>query len=297
MIKKLKSFEYLKPSTLSEAVSLLEEYGKDARLFAGGTDLLTGMKESGQSPKYLIDIKQLPELNVFHYDDKSGLRLGAATTIRTIETSDVIGEKYPHLVQGTRVLGSVQIRHRATVGGNICNASPCADTVPNLMVSGAALVLESAKGRREVPFSAFFMGPGITAIDKEILVEIKVPPPGPHTKGCFLDISRRKAVDLSLVSVAVKLDCPAPESPVDNVCIALGSVAPTIFRAKKTESLLEGRQLEPALVEEAARTVAAECDPIDDVRASAWYRREMVGTLFKRALRCISDEIRKGVRG
>jgi carbon-monoxide dehydrogenase medium subunit len=281
-------------ATMQQAVAAMREHGREASLFAGGTDLLVGMKESRNSPKYLVDIKRLPELNTCTYDDKTGLRLGGATQIRQIETSQLIQQRYRHLAMGAGAVGSIQIRHRATVGGNICNASPCGDTIPNLMVSDARLFLQGANGGREVGLEEFFVGPGRTVLNDEVLVEIRIPPPGAQSRSSFSRISRRNALDLALVSVAVKLDLPAPDAPATNVRVALAAVGPTVFRAKNTEKLLEGRVLSPQLLGEAARSAADEAKPIDDVRASAWYRREMVAALCRRALKQVIEEARCG---
>jgi carbon-monoxide dehydrogenase medium subunit len=287
MLKKIKDFEYYAPTALSEGISLLEKYGKDAKILAGGTDLLVGMKESGLSPKCLISIKNISDLNHIAYDEKMGLRIGATTRIRDIETSKPIRENYAHLAQGAKAIGSIQIRYRATIGGNICNASPCADTVPPLMVSDAQLKLIGPEGERLIAVNEFFTGPGFTVLSSflpgYLLQEIIIPPPAPNTRSIFMDISRRKALDLSLVSVAAKAELSDPKGKLTNVRIALGSVAPTVMRANQAEFVLEGKRFDQTLLEKAAKTAAEESSPIDDVRASAWYRKEMVALMVKRS--------------
>lgn len=291
MPKKIKDFEYYAPTALPESISLLEKYGKDAKVLAGGTDLLVGMKENLLSPKCLINIKNISDLNRIAYDENTGLRIGATTRIRDIETSNLIQENYAHLSQGAKAIGSIQIRYLATIGGNICNASPCADTVPSLMVSDAQLKIIGPEGERLIPVDEFFTGPGHTVLSSflpgHLLQEILVPPPAPNTRSIFMDISRRKAMDLSLVSVAAKAELSEPNGKLTNVRIALGSVAPTVIRARQAENDLEGKQLDQTLLEKAAKTAAEESSPIDDVRASAWYRKEMVVLLVKRSFNYI----------
>jgi CO/xanthine dehydrogenase FAD-binding subunit len=288
MLRKLREFEYLEPSSLSEALSLLDQHSKAAKIFAGGTDLLVDMKEGELSPGYLIDIKGIPAQGYVKYDEKKGLRIGALTTIRQIETSRVIREQFPPLAQAAKVLGSVQVRNRATIGGNLCNASPSAETAPPLLVLGAKVKLVGSRGERMIPLEEFFVGPGLTVLDKEILTEIMVPPPSPHTRGIYMSISRRRAVDLALVGVAVAIVVDPDRGEWKDVKIALGAVAPTPMRAPKAEKILKGKGIEVNLIEEAAQIASGEAHPISDVRASAWYREEMVRILVQRALEEVS---------
>lgn len=284
MLRKLREFEYYEASTVPEVISLLNQHGKAAKLLAGGTDLLVNMKERGLSPKCLVNIKSVPGLSYIRFDETEGLRIGALTTIREIETSPLIREKFPCLHEGAKSLGSLQIRNRATIGGNLCNASPSADTAPPLLVLDAKVRIVGARGERLVPLEKFFVGPGLSVLDNEILTEIIVPASSQHAQGVYLSISRREAVDLALVGVAIVARKDEKEGRWKDVRVALGAVAPTPIRAYETEKILEGNEFHQGVIEKAARIACEEAQPISDVRASEWYRCEMVKVLFQRAL-------------
>jgi len=284
MLRKLREFEYYEASTVPEVISLLNQYGKAAKPLAGGTDLLVNMKEGGLSPKCLVNIKTVPGLGYIRFDETDGLRIGALTTIREIETSPLIREKFPCLHEGAKSLGSVQIRNRATIGGNLSNASPSADTAPPLLVLDATVRIVGARGERLVPLEQFFVGPGLSVLDNEILTEIIVPASSQHSRGVYLSISRREAVDLALVGVAIVAKKDEKEARWKDIRIALGAVAPTPIRAHQTEKILEGNEFQQGLIEKAASVACEEARPISDVRASEWYRCEMVKVLFKRAV-------------
>jgi len=288
MLRKLREFEYLEPSSLSEAVSLLDQYGQEAKILAGGTDLLVDMKEGELSPRYLVDIKGITGQDYIKYDEKKGLRIGSLTTIRQVETSRVVREQFVPLAEAAKVLGSVQVRNRATIGGNLCNASPSAETAPPLLVLGAKVKLFGSQGERVLPLEQFFVGPGLTVLDKEILTEVIVPPPSPHTRAVYTSISRRRAVDLALVGVAVAAVVDRDKDQWKKVRIALGAVAPIPMRVPKAEGILNRKPIDAALIEEAAQIASDEAHPISDVRASAWYREEMVRVLVQRALEHVS---------
>ena len=282
MLRKLGEFEYSQPSMLQEAISLMEKYGEEAKILSGGTDLFVAMKEQRLSPKYLVDIKNIPDLEYIIYDEKEGLRIGALTTIRQIETSLLIRERFLPLAQAAKVLGSVQVRNRATIGGNLCNAAPSAETAPTLLVLNTNVKVAGSKGERTLPLEQFFLGPGLTVLQNEILTEIMVPSLSANIRGVYLKIGRRRAVDLALVGVAVAVAMDG--NKWKDVRIALGAVAPTPIRARRAEKLLEGKRTDAALMQEAGQIASEEASPISDVRASAWYRKELVKVLVQRAL-------------
>jgi carbon-monoxide dehydrogenase medium subunit len=282
MLRKLGEFEYSQPTMLQEAISLLEKYGEEAKILSGGTDLFVAMKEQRLSPKYLVDIKNIPDLEYIRYDEKEGLRIGALTTIRQIETSLLIRERFLPLAQAAKVLGSVQVRNRATIGGNLCNAAPSAETAPTLLVLNTNVKVAGSKGERTLPLEQFFLGPGLTVLQNEILTEIRVPSLSTNIRGVYLKIGRRRAVDLALVGVAVAVAMDG--NKWKDVRIALGAVAPTPIRARRAEKLLEGKRTDAALMQEAGQIASEEASPISDVRASAWYRKELVKVLVQRAL-------------
>jgi len=292
MLRKLREFEYREPSTLSEALAILNQYGKEAKVLAGGTDLLVNMKERGWEPRVLVNLKTVPGLSYIRFDEKEGLRIGALTTVREVETSSLIRETFPCLHEGAKSLGSVQVRNRATLGGNLCNASPAADNAPPLLVLNARVKLVGAGGERVVPLEKFFVGPGTTVLDKEVLTEIMVPASSQQVQGVYLTISRREAVDLAQVGIAIAARAEDKKTRWRDVRIALGAVAPTPIRAYETEKLLEGREIQKTVIEEAIKKSIEEARPITDLRASEWYRREMVEVLAQRALEQIAGQIR-----
>ena len=281
----MRPFEYHAPSTLTEAVALLGRLAGVVSLLAGGTDLLVEVKGRGRCPDHLVDIKRIPDLAGLSWDPAAGLRIGALTTVRTVETSPFVAAHYAGLAAAARSLGSIQIRNRATVAGNICRASPSADTPPPLIADGAAVRIIGPLGERVVPLEEFFTGPGRSVLARdEILVEIAVPPPAPRTGKVYLKHGRRLAMELATVGVAVALTL-APDGETQEVRVVLGAVASTPIRARAAEALLRGRVVDASLIAEAAEAAEAEARPISDVRSSADYRREMVRVLTARALR------------
>ncbi len=276
-------FNYLEPATVEEAVSLLSKYAGKAKAMAGGTDLLVQIKDKVLQPEYVVDIGYIPGLEYINYDEKQGLRIGALTTTRAVEKSKEIRQLYPAISQAAGLLGSVAIRNVATIGGNLCNAAPSADTLPALIGHSAKARIAGTNGERVVPLEDFCTGPGCTVFKTgELLVEIQVPVPPPGTKGVYLKHSR-SAIDLAVVGVAVIMVLGTGEVCQD-IKIVLGAVAPTPLRARKAEEILRGKKIEPALIEKAALVAAGEAKPISDVRSSAEYRREMLKVLTRRAI-------------
>lgn len=279
----MRPFKYLSPSSLEDAVLQLQRQDEKIQIMAGGTDLLVEMKLKMRTPDTLIDIKNIPDLDYLIYDAEKGLRIGALTTIRTIETSPIIKSEYAGLAQAAKEIGSIQIRNRATVVGNICRASPSADTPPPLIANDARVKLIGPEGEREVSLEDFFTGPGETVIaGDEIFTEIAVPSSPPHTGKVYIKHGRRKAMELATVGVAVTLTLD--NEICQNIRIVLGAVAPTPIRAQNAESLLQGQVIDEQLIQSAALAAMEESRPIDDVRGSAAYRRKMVKVLTMRAL-------------
>jgi carbon-monoxide dehydrogenase medium subunit len=280
--RRLPAFDYLAPKTVTEALSLVSHY-KDAKLIAGGTDLIPQLKQrSINLPSHIIDLKNIPGLDYIKYDVKNGLHIGALATIKSVIDSTVIRDKFSILAQAAESMASPQVRNRGTIAGNICNAVPSADSSIALLVLEAKLKLAGAKGERVVAIEDFFTGPNQTVLKDEILVDIQIPTPPPGNKGVFLKLGPRKAMDLAIVGVAVLVI--ADRGSFKDVRIALESVAPTPIRAKKAEVILQGQDFDDKLVEKAASAAAGEAKPIDDHRASTEYRRDMVKVLVKRAI-------------
>ena len=279
----MRRFDYFEPGTLDEAVALMMRHQGEASLLAGGTDLLVEIKEHLRRPQHVVNIKKIPGMAALEYDDRTGLRFGALVTARAIELSPVVLAKYPGLAQAARELGSIQVRHRATIVGNVCRASPSADTLPPLIADGAMARIYGPAGERTVALETFFTGPGKTILAPgELVTEIMVPPPPPRTGKHYIKHGRRKAMELATVGVAVTLTLDG--GVCGEVRIALGAVAPTPIRARQAEAALRGRKPDAATIEAAARIATTECQPISNVRGSAAYRRDMVGVLTQRAL-------------
>ncbi len=280
----MKRFDYLKPQSLEEALSLLNQYGDKAKLLAGGTDAIVMNRQKKISPDVFISLRGI--LGLDQIEPNGIFKIGAMVTHRTIEQSKLVRKKFPLLADASSVLGSVQVRNVATIGGNLCTASPSAETAPSLLVYEAEVQLVSSREERRLSLESFFTGPGETALDKkEILKEILLPLPPPNSVGTYLKLGRRKSVDLSVVNVAVLLTLDPKSGICERARIALGAVAPTSIRAKETEKTLEGNLLDEGIIRKAGDCAKQECSPITDIRGSAEYRREMVKVLVEKGIR------------
>ena len=276
--------EMYQPTSLQEASRLLKENGPGGRFLAGGTDLVIAIKEKGLVPKYIVDLKRVPGLSDIRENSDGSITIGALATMRQVETSPLILKKYPFVAQSAAEVGSIQIRNRATIGGNMANATPSADVAPALIALNATAKIASAGGERTVPMEEFFRGPGQNVMNAdEILTEITIPKTSPQLVGEYIKFSPRDMMDLAYIGVAVAYNLGNGKK-CDGVRIVLGAVAPTPIRAKNSEALLEGKVLTEELAAKVGDEAARESKPISDVRSSADYRRAMVGVMTKRAL-------------
>jgi len=274
-------FDYLEPKTIEEAAQHLAAHGEKARVIAGGTDLLVKMKMGEFHPQILINISRIPALR--YVIEEKGFRLGALTTFRDLEKSRVIKGRYTALFEAARSVSSVQIKTMGTIGGNLCHASPAADSAPPLIVFGGRVKLVESTGERVLPLEDFFVGPGESVLSpKELLVEIQIPELAGRVGSAFLKIGR-VAADLSKVSVAVAM---VREGDLCKDCrIALGAVAKTPVRAKKGEEILKGKKVTEALIEKTGEQVSLEIQPITDPRSTAYYRKEVAKVMTRDAIK------------
>jgi CO/xanthine dehydrogenase FAD-binding subunit len=273
-------FAYHEPRSLAEAVSLLQAHGSSAKVLAGGTDLLVLMKLGKVQPQHLVYISKIPELRFLTEDE--GLRLGPLISYRDLEKSPVVREKFTALFEAARSVTSVQIRNMGTLGGNLCHASPAADSTPALLVLAARIKIAGSAGVRILPLENFFIGPGKTDLKPgELLAEIEVPDPGPASGSAFLKLTR-VAADLAKVNAAAFIQ---KEKEICRECrIASGAVAPTPVRLKQAEAVLRGNRFEEGLCRLAGEKAAEEIQPVTDIRSTAWYRREVIKVLVRDVL-------------
>lgn len=276
--------EIFQPTSLKEAGAIVKDKGPGGRFLAGGTDLVIAVKEKGFTPNYVVDLKRIPGLSGIREEKDGSVAIGALTTMREVEISPIILKKYPFLAQSAAEVGSIQIRNRATIGGNMANATPSADVAPALLALDAEVKIAGAGGERTIELEKLFRGPGQTVMSpEEILTAIVIPPVSPALVGEYIKFSPREMMDLAYVGVAVALTLNGGKK-CQKVRIALGAVSPTPMRARRAEALLENQVLTEELAEKAGIEAAAEAKPISDVRSSADYRKEMVRVNTKRAL-------------
>jgi carbon-monoxide dehydrogenase medium subunit len=276
----------LSPKTIEEAIVFMNQYGHKVKVIAGGTDLIPQMKRGELKPHYVLSLSQIEPLRKIQFTKEAGLRLGSLCTIAEIEKSQIIREQYPVLAQAASVLGSIEIRNRGTVGGNLCNAAPSADMAPSLLVLGAKAAIASSKGERLVPLEDFFVGPGKTVLEThEILVRLEIPAMKPRSAGEYIKLGIRKAMDIAVAGVAAVLSFDSGDGVCAEARLALGAVAATPMRAGKAEKALRGRKIDLEVMELAAKIASEEASPITDIRASEAYRRAMVRVLTQRAIK------------
>ncbi len=281
----MKNFEYVTPKTLREAIAQLSEQNGNARVLAGGTDLIVQMRIKRLQPERVVDVKKIPEVNELSYGPKRGLRVGAAVPCWRLYNDREVVERYPGLVDSASIIGGIQIQGRATIGGNLCNSSPSADSTPTMIVYGATCEIAGPNGKRQVPVAEFCTGPGTNILTPgELLVSVTFPPVRKFSGAHYLRFIPRNEMDIAVVGVGAYVELANRKKDFKTVRIALAAVAPTPVVAEEAANLLVGRAVSDEAIEEAARAAKSAARPISDMRGTAEYRTHLVGVLTKRAL-------------
>ena len=277
----MRRFDLVLPNTVEDCLKILAQRGVEAKLLAGGTDLLPQMKNGVLKPALVVDLSGIARIR--RVDNGHGLRIGAAVTARELEVSPALRGPYAAIAESAALVGSLQIRNLATVGGNLCNAAPSADMAPPLVTLEAQAVIAGPGSERRVPMAEFFTGVRQTVLaPNELLVELIVPPPGPHSGGQYLRHTPRRELDIAVVGVASQLTLA--DGRCTRARIALASVAPTPVRAIAAERALEGHAVTPEAIERAAALAIEAARPIDDQRGSIEFRKHLVRVLTRRTL-------------
>lgn len=286
---------YYAPQTRDEALKLTKQLGNKAKILAGGTDLLIMLKEKMINPESLVNIKEINEFQGISYEPGKGLVIGACTRIKEIELSDIIRAKYYALATAAGELGSPQVRAMATIGGNICHSSPAAETTSPLVALGAKVLLSSVSGDREMPLEEFILGNRKNALwEGEILTKFMLPEPAPQSASRYWYIGLRSAMEIDAVNMAVNLALENDYQTVKDVKLVMGSVSPGPVVSVAVPAILAGQKINGALVDKAAAAACNEARPIDDIRATAEYRCEVVEVLARRLLKEAYDAAREG---
>ena len=290
----VKDIDYAAPASLTEASGLLSKNG--ARALAGGTDIIVQIRENRRDAGLIVDLKSIPELNTLRFDAKDGLILGAAVPCYRVAEHPDIRKWFPGFVEAASLIGGVQIQSRASVGGNLCNASPAADSIPALIALGASAVIATPDGKRKtVPVEQFCTGPGRNVLGPgEVLVHLLLPAPMPNTGSAYLRFIPRNEMDIAVVGVGVALTLDASRTTCRSARIALGAVGPTPLFASEASQFLGGRQMTDSDIDQAATLAQSAAKPISDMRGSADYRRHLVGVLVKRTLRIALERAKGG---
>ncbi len=281
----MKEIDYTAPKTIAEAVAILSEKGDKARILAGGTDVIVQVREHRRDVDVLVDIKKIPDVMTLKYDPKTGLEVGSAVPCCEIYENKEIAHAYPGLIDAAFLIGGIQIQSRASLGGNLCNSSPAADSIPALIALGAVCVIAGPKGNRDIPVEKFCTAPGRNVLERgEMLVKLKFPAPKVHSGASYLRFIPRNEMDIAVVGVGVSVELDSSRSKCTQARIALGAVAPTpILVSEAGSALVDGALTEEHLTKAAAAAQAA-AKPISDMRGTADFRKHIVGVLVKRAL-------------
>jgi carbon-monoxide dehydrogenase medium subunit len=288
----LPEFDYIRAETIEQVSELLKN-GKPSRLLMGGTDVFVQMRDGAISPAQLVDVKHLPGMQSIQKTGSKGLRIGAAVDLNTLAGHPEVVKRFPLLAEAAQSVGSFQLRSRATMGGNLCNASPAADTGPAALVLEAILIAQGSNGERRIPAQEFFTGPGQNALqDGEILTNIEIPPTPKGSVGRYLKLGRNAEGDLAIAGVAVLGYADKASKSGLRFRVALSSVAPTPIRVPAAEGLLESQKISDEMIGAAAKAARRTAKPIDDVRASADYRSAMVEVHARRAIHTVWAALR-----
>lgn len=291
----LPEFDYSTAATVEEACKLQAQWGAGARIMAGGTDIIPLMKDGAMQPEHIISISRIPGLDGIEYDETEGLKIGCLAKLFDIQTSKLVQQVNPAVAQAAKYVASTQVRNRGTMVGNICNASPSCDTGSILVACNARVQIQGVNGSREVPVGEFFTGVKRTCLNPEageMVTAIVIPPLAGDERAAYLKHAVRKAMDLAIVGVAawVKVD----GNVIRDARIAMAGVATTILRARRAEEFLVGKDLTDEILNEAGILAMRECRPIDDVRASAAYRKDMIRVFTRRAIKKAMEGYEEG---
>jgi carbon-monoxide dehydrogenase medium subunit len=281
----MQAFEYAAPKSVEEVTSLLAGKNGDARILAGGTDLIVQLREGRRQAKFVIDVKNIPEFTQVTFDSKNGLRMGAAASCSQICSDENVNKHYPGLVDGIHLIGGVQIQSRASVGGNLCNASPAADSIPALIVHQAICNISGPNGSRTMPVEEFCVAPGKNALASgEFLSSIDVPAPQKNSGAHYLRFIPRNEMDIAVVGAGAFVILDDDKKKFVSARIALGAVAPTPLLASDAGAFLSGKAVTHENVKEAARLAQEIAKPITDLRGTAEHRKHLVAVLVERTL-------------
>ena len=281
----MQALDYISAGSVNEVVGLLTSNNGRARLLCGGTDLLVQLRENRRKADVLIDVKNISELTSIHYDPQAGLWIGAAASCYEICHNKTVSEIYPGLVDAVHLIGGVQIQYRASLGGNLCNASPAADSIPALIVHEANCVIASSDGTRYVPVENFCVAPGKNALEPgELLVAVSIPPPTENFGAHYLRFIPRNEMDIAVVGAGASVTLDAARQKILSARIALGAVAPTPLFVEEVGTFLTGKEINEDNIREAARIAQAAARPISDLRGTAEHRKHLCAVLTRRAL-------------
>ncbi|MEM7231373.1 MAG: xanthine dehydrogenase family protein subunit M [Planctomycetota bacterium] len=299
----MKDFEYIAPSTVEEAVAVRERHGERARVLAGGTDILVQLREGQRDADVVVDVKKIPELMDLSFGDGSSgadgaLTLGAAVPCYRVYGDERVVNGYSSLSDASRIIGGWQIQGRASVGGNLCNSSPAADTIPALIVEGATCVIAGPGGRRSVPVAEFCTAPGRNVLaDGEFLVALQFPAPGAPSGSRYLRFIPRNEMDIAVAGAGAHVQLSSDGSKIESARIALSAVAPTPVTADEAAASLAGKSANDAAALDTAADLARKvANPISDLRGPKEYRVHLAGVLVKRALKSAIERAQGGDR-
>ena len=281
----MKDFEYVAAADIDEAVGVLAKHGDRAKILAGGTDILVQLREGLREADVVLDVKKIAELMEISFSPQQGLRLGAAVPCYGIYGDARIVEAYPGLTDAARIIGGWQIQSRASLGGNLCNSSPAADTIPPMIVEGAVCHLAGPQGRRTVPVAEFCTAPGKNVLEPgEFLVSLEFPPPEEHSGSRYLRFIPRDEMDIAVAGAGAWVRLDSSQKTVEAARIALAAVAPTPVVAERAAASLAGKEATHDSLLQAAELAKEVARPISDLRGTAEYRVHLVGVLTRRAL-------------
>lgn len=290
----MQAFDYVKAGSVSEAVSLMAQHSGKARVLAGGTDLIVALREGRASAELVIDVKKLPELQEMSYSTKNGLHLGAAVACYRMYEDKVVSSTYPGLMDSASLIGGTGIQGRASMGGNLCNASPAADSIPSLIAHSAICHIVGPTGTRTLPVEQFCVAPGKNCLGTgEILVALTIPAPVAGFGAAYQRFIPRNEMDIAVVGVGAAVVLDANRSKFISARISLGAVAPTPLFVQEAGDALAGLPVNAESIEKAAKIAQDAAKPISDMRGTAQYRKHLAGVMTRRTLEMAIERAKK----